>query len=68
MDAIEFFVLHHERLHMQVARDFLQDLSDEQMRPHMAKASFTPVGNCADSRSGPEVCNPRTRDTSSLLC
>jgi DinB superfamily len=36
MDAIEFFVLHHERLHMQVARDFLQGLSDEQirLRPH----------------------------------
>jgi hypothetical protein len=36
MDAIEFFVLHHERLHMQVERDFLQGLSDEQMRlrPH----------------------------------
>jgi hypothetical protein len=29
MDAIEFFVLHHERLHMQVERDFLQGLSDE---------------------------------------
>jgi DinB family protein len=32
MDAIEFFALHHERLHMQVTRDFLQGLSDEQMR------------------------------------
>jgi hypothetical protein len=28
MDAIEFFVLHHERLHMQVARDFLHGLSE----------------------------------------
>jgi hypothetical protein len=36
MDAIEVFVLHHERLPMQVERDFLQGLSDEQMRlrPH----------------------------------
>jgi hypothetical protein len=36
MDAIEFFVLHHERLHMQVERDFLQGLSEAQMRlrPH----------------------------------
>jgi hypothetical protein len=32
MDAIEFFVLHHERLHQQVARDFLQGLSEAQMR------------------------------------
>ena len=32
MDAIDFFVLHHGRLHMQVERDFLQGLSDEQMR------------------------------------
>jgi len=32
MDAIDFFVLHHGRLHMQVARDFLQGLSDEQLR------------------------------------
>jgi hypothetical protein len=28
MDAIEFFALHHERLHRQVKRDFLQGLSD----------------------------------------
>ena len=32
MDAIEFFVLHHERLHQQVARNFLQGLSEAQMR------------------------------------
>jgi hypothetical protein len=32
MDAIEVFVLHHERLPMQVERDFLQGLSDAQMR------------------------------------
>jgi hypothetical protein len=32
MDAIEFFVLHHERLHRQVKRDFLQGLSEAQMR------------------------------------
>jgi hypothetical protein len=31
-DAIDFFVLQHGRLHMQVARDFLHGLSDEQMR------------------------------------
>jgi hypothetical protein len=36
MDPIDFFVLHHGRLHMQVERDFLQGLSDAQMRlrPH----------------------------------
>jgi DinB superfamily len=36
MDAIEFFVLHHERLHMQAEQDFLQGLSETQMRlrPH----------------------------------
>jgi DinB family protein len=32
MDTIEFFVLHHERLHQQVARDFLQGLSEAQIR------------------------------------
>lgn len=32
MDAIDFFVLQHERLHRQVERDFLHGLSDEQMR------------------------------------
>jgi uncharacterized damage-inducible protein DinB len=32
MDAIDFFVLHHGRLHMQVERDFLRGLSDEQIR------------------------------------
>lgn len=32
MDAIDFFVLHHGRLHLQVERDFLQGLSDEKMR------------------------------------
>jgi hypothetical protein len=36
MDAIDFFVRHYERLHMQVERDFLHSLSDAQMRlrPH----------------------------------
>jgi hypothetical protein len=32
MDALEFFALHHERLHLQVTRDFLQGLSEPQMR------------------------------------
>jgi len=32
MDAIDFFVLHHGRVHAQVEREFLQRLSDEQMR------------------------------------
>jgi hypothetical protein len=32
MDAIDFFVLQHERLHRQVERDFLRGLSDAQMR------------------------------------
>jgi hypothetical protein len=32
VDAIDFFVLHYGRLHMQVERDFLQGLSDAQMR------------------------------------
>jgi hypothetical protein len=32
MDAIDFFVLHHGRLHMQVERGFLHGLSDAQMR------------------------------------
>jgi hypothetical protein len=35
---------------------------------HMAKASFTRVGNCADSRSGPATHDHITRDTSLLLC
>src|SRR5262245_20510688 len=35
---------------------------------NMAKTSFTPVGNCADSRKGPETGGPLTRDTSPLLC
>ena len=36
MDAIDFFVQHYGRLHMQVERDFLHSLSDAQMRlrPH----------------------------------
>jgi hypothetical protein len=32
MDAIDFFVLHYERLHRQVERDFLHGLGDAQMR------------------------------------
>jgi DinB superfamily len=32
MDAREFFLMHHAQVHSQVAREFLQDLSDEQMR------------------------------------
>jgi DinB superfamily len=32
MDAREFFLIHHAQVHSQVAREFLQDLSDEQMR------------------------------------
>lgn len=32
VNAIDFFVLHYGRLHMQVERDFLHGLSDEQMR------------------------------------
>jgi hypothetical protein len=32
MDAREFFLRHHAQVHSQVAREFLQDLSDEQMR------------------------------------
>ena len=32
MDAREFFLIHHAPVHSQVAREFLQDLSDEQMR------------------------------------
>ena len=32
MDAIEFFVLQHERLHRQVTRDFLRGLSEAQVR------------------------------------
>ena len=36
MDTIDFFVRHYERLHMQVERDFLHELSEAQMRlrPH----------------------------------
>jgi hypothetical protein len=36
MDAREFFLLHYQRVHAQVERDFLQCLSNEQMRlrPH----------------------------------
>jgi hypothetical protein len=36
MDAIDFFVLQYERLHRQVERNFLQRLSDTQLRcrPH----------------------------------
>jgi len=32
MDAREFFLLHHARVHAQVEKDFLQDLSGAQMR------------------------------------
>jgi len=32
MDAREFFLLHHGRVHSQVEREFLQRLSDEQIR------------------------------------
>jgi hypothetical protein len=32
MDAIDFLVLQHERLHRQVERDFLHGLSEAQMR------------------------------------
>jgi hypothetical protein len=32
MDTIDFFVRHYGRLHMQVERDFLQGLSEEQIR------------------------------------
>src|SRR5262245_37580789 len=32
MDAIDFFVLHHGRVHAQVEREFLQRLSEAQMR------------------------------------
>jgi DinB superfamily len=32
MDAREFFLVHHEHVHSQVARELLQGLSDEQMR------------------------------------
>src|SRR5262245_25238088 len=37
-------------------------------RTNMAKTSFTAVGNCADSRKGPETGGPLTRDTSPPLC
>jgi nucleotidyltransferase/DNA polymerase involved in DNA repair len=38
------------------------------LRSHMAKASFTQVGNCADSRKGSETHDLIARDTSLLLC
>lgn len=32
MDTLQFFLLHHERVHSQVERDFLTGLTDDQMR------------------------------------
>jgi DinB superfamily len=32
MDTLQFFQLHHERLHAQIERDFLDKLTDDQMR------------------------------------
>ncbi|MFQ6026827.1 MAG: DinB family protein [Dehalococcoidia bacterium] len=32
MDTLEFFLLHHERLHSQIERDFIQRLTGDQMR------------------------------------
>jgi len=32
MDALQFFLLHHDRVHSQVEREFLTGLTDEQMR------------------------------------
>ena len=32
MDALQFFLLHPERVHSQVEREFLTGLTDEQMR------------------------------------
>ena len=32
MDTLQFFQLHHERLHSQIKRNFLDELTDEQMR------------------------------------
>lgn len=39
MDALQFFLLHHERLHAQVEREFLSGLSDDQMRSRPYKGS-----------------------------
>ena len=32
MDALEFFLLHHQRVHAQIETNFLDDLTEEQMR------------------------------------
>ena len=40
MDAIDFFMLQHGRLHLQLEGDFLHGLSDAQMRGHPDGLNF----------------------------